>query len=248
MGNSHIRITPLCMSMTCRLRFGSSKMFWGSRRGIDTPGYAYVQREVAAVRIMKASRSPGEEVPPGNRRFMYRHRCGEDLGAVLTELKLKFRHAAARARVRAERSGVWAAGTDDRGAGWQPAYCVWAVDLRDAKVSGGGGRQDGGAGFLQKLRVVVVRRLAAIRMKLSEKLLVLVVILLGVAYALVRNPVRFHQRVWLGAVTMQVPVLWTPVKNPDGGGCWWRCGERSGPGSGTVDVMDRTMFGDGFRG
>ena len=81
-------------------------------------------------------------------------------------------------------------------------------------------------------------------MKLSEKLLVVIVILLGVVWALVQNPVRFHQRVWLGAVTMQVPVLWTPVKNPDGR--MLVALRREWSGSGTVDVMDRTNFGDRF--
>jgi hypothetical protein len=79
-------------------------------------------------------------------------------------------------------------------------------------------------------------------MKLSEKLLVVVVCLLGVAYALVQNPVRFHQTVRLGDVTMQVPVLWTPVKNPGGG--LLVALRREWAWSGTVDVMDRTVFGE----
>ena len=53
--------------------------------------------------------------------------------------------------------------------------------------------------------------------EVMQKLLVLVVVLLGVVWALVQNPLRFHQAVRLGDVTMQVPVLWTPVKNPGGG-------------------------------
>jgi len=79
-------------------------------------------------------------------------------------------------------------------------------------------------------------------MKLSEKLLVVVVCLLGIAYALVQNPVRFHQTVRLGDVTMQVPVLWTPVKNPGGG--LLVALRREWAWSGTVDVMDRTQFGE----
>ncbi len=83
-------------------------------------------------------------------------------------------------------------------------------------------------------------------MKMSEKLLVVVVVLLGVVYALVQNPVRFHQTVRLWDVTMQVPVLWTPVKNPDGR--MLVALRREWAGSGTVDVMDRTNFGDRFGG
>ena len=56
---------------------------------INGPGYAYVQRETAAVRILKASQAPGEEVPPGNRRFMY-YIDVEDVGAVYDELKPRF--------------------------------------------------------------------------------------------------------------------------------------------------------------
>ena len=43
---------------------------------------------------------------------------------------------------------------------------------------------------------------------------------------------------------MQVPVLWTPVKNPGGG--LLVALRREWAWSGTVDVMDRTMFGYGF--
>jgi catechol 2,3-dioxygenase-like lactoylglutathione lyase family enzyme len=87
MGN-FIRITPFMHvdDVPAAVRFFTDVL--GFKAWIDTPGYAYVQREVAAVRIMKASRSPGEEVPPGNRRFMY-YIDVEDLGAVLTELKPK---------------------------------------------------------------------------------------------------------------------------------------------------------------
>ena len=43
----------------------------GFKAYIQVADYAYVQREVAGIRIMRASQSEGERVPPGNRRFMY---------------------------------------------------------------------------------------------------------------------------------------------------------------------------------
>jgi hypothetical protein len=78
----------------------------------------------------------------------------------------------------------------------------------------------------------------------SEKLLVIIVCLLGVAYALVQNPIRFHQTVRLSDTTMQVPLFWTPVKNPDGR--MLVALRREWAWLGTVDVMDRTKFGDRF--
>ena len=87
MGN-FIRITPFMHvdDVPAAVRFFTDVL--GFKAWIDTPGYAYVQREVAAVRILKASQAEGERVPPGNRRFMY-YIDVEDLGAVLQELKPK---------------------------------------------------------------------------------------------------------------------------------------------------------------
>ena len=83
-----IRITPFMHvdDVPAAVRFFVDVL--GFKAWIDTPGYAYVQREVAAVRIMKASKSPGEEVPPGNRRFMY-YIDVEDVDGLLAELKPK---------------------------------------------------------------------------------------------------------------------------------------------------------------
>jgi catechol 2,3-dioxygenase-like lactoylglutathione lyase family enzyme len=87
MGN-FIRITPFMHvdDVPAAVRFFVDVL--GFKAWIDTPVYAYVQREVAGVRIMKASQSPGEEVPPGNRRFMY-YIDVEDVDALLAELKPK---------------------------------------------------------------------------------------------------------------------------------------------------------------
>lgn len=74
-------------------------------------------------------------------------------------------------------------------------------------------------------------------MKRSELFLVGVVILLGVAYSLVQNPLRFHQTVRIGGYTMQMPMLWTPVKDPGAG--MLLALRREWARSGTVDFMDR---------
>jgi hypothetical protein len=47
-----------------------------------------VQREVAGIRIIKASTSPGEEQPPGTRAFRY-YIDVKDVDAVYEEVKLK---------------------------------------------------------------------------------------------------------------------------------------------------------------
>jgi catechol 2,3-dioxygenase-like lactoylglutathione lyase family enzyme len=87
MGN-FIRITPFMhvQDVPAAVRFFVDVL--GFKAWIDTPGYAYVQREVAGIRIMKASQSPGEEVAPGNRRFMY-YIDVEDVDGLLAELKPK---------------------------------------------------------------------------------------------------------------------------------------------------------------
>ena len=70
MGNL-IRITPFVHvpEVEPAVRFFVDVL--GFRAWVKEPEYAYVQRETAGVRILCASRSPGEEVPPGNRRFLY---------------------------------------------------------------------------------------------------------------------------------------------------------------------------------
>jgi len=55
-------------------------------------GYAYVQREVAAVRILKASSSPGETPGPGTRAFRY-YIDVEDVAAVVAEVRPKLEAA-----------------------------------------------------------------------------------------------------------------------------------------------------------
>jgi catechol 2,3-dioxygenase-like lactoylglutathione lyase family enzyme len=52
--------------------------------------YAYVQREIAAVRILKASTSPGEEQRPGTRAFRY-YIDVEDVDALVAELDPKLK-------------------------------------------------------------------------------------------------------------------------------------------------------------
>jgi len=86
MGN-FIRITPFMhvQDVDAAVRFFVDVL--GFKAWIHVSGsYAYVQREVAAVRIMRASLSPGEEVPPGNRRFMY-YIDVEDVAAVVAEVR-----------------------------------------------------------------------------------------------------------------------------------------------------------------
>ncbi|HEX9198895.1 MAG TPA: VOC family protein [Acidobacteriaceae bacterium] len=60
----------------------------GFKAWIHVSDYAYVQREVAGIRILKASQAEGERVPPGNRRFMY-YIDVEDVDGLLAELKPK---------------------------------------------------------------------------------------------------------------------------------------------------------------
>ena len=59
---------------------------------VTQPDYAYVQRETAGIRIMRASRSPGEKVPPGNRRFMY-YIDVKNVAAVIAEVRPKLAEA-----------------------------------------------------------------------------------------------------------------------------------------------------------
>jgi hypothetical protein len=72
-----------------------------------------------------------------------------------------------------------------------------------------------------------------------EKAIYLIVVLIVVGEALVHNPIRFHQTVTVDGLTMDVPVLWTPVKNPTGGAGVVAALRREWARSGTVDVADR---------
>lgn len=60
----------------------------GFKAYIHGPTYAYVQREVAGLRILTASTSPGEIPGPGTRAFRY-YIDVKDVDAVYAELKPK---------------------------------------------------------------------------------------------------------------------------------------------------------------
>ncbi len=87
MGN-FIRITPFLYvpEVEPAVRFFVDVL--GFTAWVTEPEYAYVQRETAGVRILRASRSPGEEVPPGNRRFLY-YIDVEDVAAIVAEVRPK---------------------------------------------------------------------------------------------------------------------------------------------------------------
>jgi hypothetical protein len=74
-----------------------------------------------------------------------------------------------------------------------------------------------------------------------EKAIYILVILIVVGEALIHNPIRFHQTVTMDGVTMDVPVLWTPVKDPSGGAGVVAALRREWARSGTVDVTDRAI-------
>jgi catechol 2,3-dioxygenase-like lactoylglutathione lyase family enzyme len=83
-----IRITP-CMhveDVPAAVPFFTDLL--GFKAPVNTPIYAYVQRGNAAIRIMRGLRSPGEEIPPGNGRFLY-YIDVEDIAAVHAELQSK---------------------------------------------------------------------------------------------------------------------------------------------------------------
>ena len=58
----------------------------GFKAWIHLPDYAYVQREVAGIRIMKASTSTGEIPAPGTRAFRY-YIDVEDVQAIVDEVR-----------------------------------------------------------------------------------------------------------------------------------------------------------------
>jgi hypothetical protein len=76
---------------------------------------------------------------------------------------------------------------------------------------------------------------------LLEKVIYLLVVLIVVGETLVHNPIHFHQTVTVDGLTMDVPVLWTPVKNPGGGAGVVAALRREWARSGTVDVTDRAV-------
>ena len=60
----------------------------GFKAWIHVPGYAYVQRETAGVRILRASQTPGEVPSPGTGTFRY-YIDVEDVDGIYAELKPK---------------------------------------------------------------------------------------------------------------------------------------------------------------
>jgi catechol 2,3-dioxygenase-like lactoylglutathione lyase family enzyme len=85
MGN-FVRITP-CMHVT---DVAAAAAFFrdvlGFQVWVEGPTFAYVQREVAAMRIFKASDSPGEVPGAGTRAFRY-YIDVQDVDAVAAEVK-----------------------------------------------------------------------------------------------------------------------------------------------------------------
>lgn len=88
MGN-FIRITPFMhvQNVDAAVQFFVEVL--GFKAWIHARGeYAYVQRETAAVRILRASQSPGEEQRQGNRAFRY-YIDVADVDGLYAELKPK---------------------------------------------------------------------------------------------------------------------------------------------------------------
>ena len=82
------RSRPSC---TCRISIEAVRFFTdvlGFTAHIHGPNYAYVQRETAGVRILKASTSPGEIPGPGTRAFRY-YIDVRDVDTLYAELKPK---------------------------------------------------------------------------------------------------------------------------------------------------------------
>ena len=87
-----IRITPFMHvpDVAAAVRFFVEIL--GFKAWIQVSDYAYVQREVAAVRIVKASSSPGEEQRRGTRAFRY-YVDVEDVAVVIAEIAPKLEAA-----------------------------------------------------------------------------------------------------------------------------------------------------------
>src|ERR1039458_8036195 len=54
----------------------------------------------------------------------------------------------------------------------------------------------------------------AVKLALSTKGIVPIVVAVTIVEALILNPIRFHQTAQADGHTMSVPVFWEPVKNP----------------------------------
>jgi catechol 2,3-dioxygenase-like lactoylglutathione lyase family enzyme len=81
-----IRMTPVmhAMDVDRAVRFFVEVL--GFKAWVHRDDYAYVQREVAAVRILKASETPGEWSGPGTRAFRY-YIDVEDVDEIVAELR-----------------------------------------------------------------------------------------------------------------------------------------------------------------
>ncbi len=83
-----LQITP-CMQVAdveAAVRFFVEVL--GFKAFIQGPTYAYLERGAAALRILQASTSPGEEQPPGTRAFRY-YIDVEGMDELYAELKPK---------------------------------------------------------------------------------------------------------------------------------------------------------------
>ncbi len=94
MGN-FVRITPFMHIADLDGAVAFFRDLLGFKVWIHGPTYAYVQRAAAAVRIMKASTTPGEEPGPGTRAFRY-YIDVEDVAEVVAEVKPKCEAAGVR--------------------------------------------------------------------------------------------------------------------------------------------------------
>ena len=86
--SNFIRITPFMhvADVDRAVRFFADVL--GFKVWVNRPDFAYVQREVAGVRILKASTSPGEIPGPGTRAVRY-YIDVKDVDAVYAEVKPK---------------------------------------------------------------------------------------------------------------------------------------------------------------
>ena len=74
-----------------------------------------------------------------------------------------------------------------------------------------------------------------------ERLILAVVLMFAAGYLLFLNPIHLNQTVQVDGHTMKVPLFWTQVKNPGEG--MLVALRREWARSGSVNVMDRTVFG-----
>jgi hypothetical protein len=56
-----------------------------------------------------------------------------------------------------------------------------------------------------------------VKLALSTRGIVLIVVAVAIVEALILNPIRFHQTAQADGHSMPVPAFWKPVKNPDNG-------------------------------